>query len=59
MKNRPASVTPAMKKTMIFVMLVFAVILMMQGNVSVGAQDKYEMKALNGITFSEIREYER
>ena len=47
-----------MKKTMISAILVFAVILMMQGNVSVGTQDKYEMKALNGISFSEIRGYE-
>lgn len=47
-----------MKKTMIYAMLVFAVIFMMQVNVSIGAQDKYEMKALNGISFSEIRGYE-
>lgn len=47
-----------MKKTISSAMLVSAVILMMQGNVSVGAQDKYEMKALNGISFSEIRGYE-
>ncbi|MGV8057244.1 MAG: cytochrome P460 family protein [Smithellaceae bacterium] len=47
-----------MKKTMISAILVFTVILMMQGNVSVKAQDKYEMKALNGISFSEIRGYE-
>lgn len=47
-----------MKKTMISAMLVFAVILMMQGNASVGAQDRNKMKALNGISFSEIRGYE-
>jgi hypothetical protein len=49
---------PSMKKTMISAILVFTVILMMQGNGLVGAQDKYEIKALNGISFSEVRGYE-
>lgn len=47
-----------MKKMMLYVLFISAVILMMRGNVSVFAQDKYEMKALNGISFSEIRGYE-
>jgi hypothetical protein len=47
-----------MKKTMIAVLLIIAVVVMVQKNGSIAAQDKYDLKAPNGISFSEIREYE-
>ncbi|MCG6535075.1 MAG: cytochrome P460 family protein [Syntrophales bacterium LBB04] len=47
-----------MKRTIIFPILIFVFVLMMRGNGSIASQDKYESKAPNGISFSEIRGYE-
>lgn len=47
-----------MKKMIIFVMFLVASMLMMAGGITVVAQNKYELKAPNGISFSEIRGYE-
>ena len=47
-----------MKKILMIVIPVIAVVLMTQGNGSIAVQDQYELKAPNGISFSEIRGYE-
>jgi hypothetical protein len=47
-----------MKKMTISGIIVFAVVLMLWGNGLVAAPDKYELKALNGISFAEIKGYE-
>jgi hypothetical protein len=47
-----------MKKTMMAVLLTFVVVLVMREHGSIAAQDKYELKAKNGISFSEISGYE-
>ncbi len=47
-----------MKKTMIAVLLIFAVVLLIWRIGSVAMQDKYKLQAFNGISFSEIKGYE-
>jgi hypothetical protein len=47
-----------MKKSVAAVLLTFLVVLMTRENGSIAAQNKYELEAKNGISFSEIRGYE-
>jgi hypothetical protein len=47
-----------MKKTTISGIFIFVTALMMWGSNLIAAEDKYELKVPNGISFSEIRGYE-
>ena len=47
-----------MKKSVFSLLVVLMVFLFVWGNGLLVAQDKYELKALNGISFSEIKGYE-
>lgn len=47
-----------MKRNAVSVFVIFVVLLFVWGNRLLVAQDKYELKAPNGIFFSEIRGYE-
>jgi hypothetical protein len=47
-----------MKKIMIPAALILAIILIMWGGILIAAQDKYQLKEPNGISFSEIKGYE-
>ena len=47
-----------MKKIMISAMIISSIILMMSGEGSIAASDKYKLKTPNGISFSEIEGYE-
>jgi hypothetical protein len=47
-----------MKKAFRFLMGMIATVLLMQADGSVTAQDRFDLKAANGISFSEIKGYE-
>jgi len=47
-----------MKKAVLTVILVLAAVVLLRGNGSMAAGDRYDLKAPNGISFSEVRGYE-
>lgn len=47
-----------MKKVMFFAVLIAAVVLAAGGSLPLAGQDKYDLKAPNGISFAEIKGYE-